>query len=477
MNSRSIALLALLSGCSLVYDPSKLSPKVDAMPDAEPVFDADPTMLAVEGVTPTMIVEGQGDGGSRPALVVIRGQHMVLDGLAVSVTATAGATDTPHFTIDPKIEIDANGRRLAFAITLPVDEDLDAGETIGLDVTVTQNVLGAPLSKTLVNAITIRGLDELDGAAPAAGFPPGVSEYSRVNITSGTVKATANTDPSIITNPVIIRATSTLTIDPAATITVAAAGRIGGPGAGSGGTGGAGSLLGGDDGAPGTGPAPGTASGAPGNFIGDSQLTALAAPNRGSGGAGGHGGELLAGAGGAGGGGGGSIELTAGGDLSIGNVNARGAAGANGANPGGGGSGGIILVRAGHNLTAGTLDVTGFPNAGRARFEAAGTATVQSTTAYTGPMFVEPPTIVTIERPELSVVGGPLTGFSYFIVNDDGTDVRGPFEDTIAQNGAKSVPLAGALFPGLNNVCLLVAGAAATSDTRNCIEIIHLYRP
>src|SRR5258705_560618 len=77
-----------LAGCSLIYNPNNL-PGVpseagisidappDAPPDAEIVLDADPTMLVLNTIAPSSIDEGQGDGGSRPALIVIGGHPII----------------------------------------------------------------------------------------------------------------------------------------------------------------------------------------------------------------------------------------------------------------------------------------------------------------------------------------------------------------------------------------------------------------
>jgi len=476
----NVFLVSTLGGCSLVYNPSNIpTPDPDARPsdamaDAEVIVDADPTMLTLEAVSPTILVEGQGVGGSRPALVVVHGHHIVQENTTVTITAAAGEKRTPMVMVDNEaLQTDGNGRRLAIPVTVPVDETLGAGETISLDVTVTHEGSLGPVTQTLPGALMLRGLAELDGDAPA-GLPAGVSEFSRVNITGGTLVAAAGAAA-----PVRIRSTSSLTIATESSVNVSAAGPTPGPGGGRGGNGGAGGLLDGDPGKAGEGPAAGQTSGANAGYVGNSQLTTLDNPNRSSGGAGGNG-AILGARGGNGGGGGGSIELTAAGDLSIVNLAARGAAGESSgvANPGGGGSGGIVLLRAGGTLTAGTIDVGGQPIAGRVRFDAGGAATLQNQEAhYRGPMFASVPLITTQARPQITVTGGALTGFRYYIVSEDGADVRGPFDDTVANNGMKTLTLAGELFPGLNELCLLVEGATATSDTRTCIHVVHLYRP
>lgn len=474
----TLYVATLLGGCSLLYNPNNIpAGEIDAaIPDAEVIFDADPTMLVLEKITPGTLIEGQGHDGSRRAVIVIHGQHIVNDGTTVTIVAAQGATKTPVLVFDSaELEIDGNGRRLALPITVPVDPDLDRGETIALDVTVTQTSMGGQISRTLTGGLVLQGLDELDAGDPelANGFPGGLSEYARVELTSGTVRRAGG-----VTEPIRIRSMSSLAIAAGVTITVDASTTLGGPGGGDGGTGG--TIVGGA-GTQGSGPAGGavtTGAGMPGGFGGNSQLTTLAAPNRGSGGAGGNGGALARG--GDGGGGGGSIELSALGDLSVGDVTARGAqkeAGMFGYY-GGGGSGGIIFLRAGGNLDAGVLDVSGQPTAGRARFDAGGSATVTNGASHhRGPMFANLPLITTDERPQITVTGGPLTEFRYFITNDDGSDARDPVVSTIAENGSKVFTPKDPLYPGLNQICLLVDGAELTSDTRNCVHLVHLYRP
>src|SRR6185503_4497383 len=110
-----------LAGCSLIYNPNNLpgppseagiDAPPDAPPDAEIILDADPTKLELVEIAPSTIDEGQGDGGSRPALVVIGGHPIVAK----------------------------NGNWIAIAVTAHVDPALAAGATRALTVTVTQTV-------------------------------------------------------------------------------------------------------------------------------------------------------------------------------------------------------------------------------------------------------------------------------------------------------------------------------------------------
>ncbi len=474
----NLSLLSALGGCSLIYNPNnipegRVDGAVDAPPDAEIVVDADPSMLMLSSVSPDVLTEGAGDGGSRYAVLVVNGMHLTETGLTVALVPVAGTLKTPRILLQTQMmQIDANGRRLAIPLALPVDPDLAAGETIVFDVTVSQTAAGgAVVTQTLPGALTLRGLDELDGPAPAMGFVEN-AEYSKINITMGTVKSmSANA-------PLQLRSTSSITIAPAATVAFNAAGSTGGPGGFNGGAGGVADALNPGLGARGAGPAGGAPMGGDAGWSGDAQLTTFGEPNRGSGGGGGMGGGLLQPSGGAGGGGGGAVQLVAAGDLTVGNISARGVAGAGGQQQGGGGSGGVILLRAGGALTAGTLDVTGFPTPGRVRYDAGGTATVMNAASHhRGPMVETAPLITTDETPQLTVTGQPLSTFSYYVTSEDGAGVRGPVGHTVPANGVTTFSMTEALFPGLNTVCLIVADAALTSDTRNCVSIAHLYRP
>lgn len=452
-------------GCSLLYNPSNIPDPVDAMPDAEVIVDADPTMLELTSVTPTEVVEGTGDLGSRKAVIVIDGRHMAQNGVVVTIAAAAGETRVPMVMVDDaSVVVEGNGERLALAVTLPVDTDLPAGETIDLDITVTQGAI----TRTLTGKLTLRGLAERTMASP--GFATGINEYSRVNITTGQIAAATNA-----TGPIMIHARSSITLGSAVTFALDATATTPGPAGGAGGTGGAGGLLNGSVGMMGAGPAPGLPSGGPGRFDAPIQLTTLDVPNRSSGGAGGDG-VSLGSRGGDGGAGGGSISLFAGGTLTVGNITARGAAGetAGVTNPGGGGSGGVILLRAGSTLTAGNLDVTGFPNAGRARVDAGGALTAGGA-PYRGPMFMTAPLISTEAQPEITVVGGALIPFRYIILK--GANVFGPYDLTMSSNEMKTFTLAEPLDRGLNQVCVLPAEALASTYTRTCIDIVYLYKP
>ncbi|MBA3458708.1 MAG: hypothetical protein H0T46_02020 [Deltaproteobacteria bacterium] len=477
------ALLATsLGGCSLLYNPSNLPPQADAAPDAEMLVDADPSMLDVTDLKPSVLVEGAGANGSRVAVLVIDGSHMVAEGAMVMITPAAGAPKVPMLMVDnSKIVVEGNGKRLAVPVTLPVDMGLAAGDMIAMDVTVVQTSGGSMLTKKLGGKLQIKGLGELDtmGAVSLTGS----TEYSFVNIRAGATL----TVPGGQMNPIIIRSTSSLTIAPSISINLSGSGMTPGPAGGAGGTAGPGGIVGGSQGGEGGGPAKGLPSGGGGGFNAPEQLTSIdgmtsGGPNRSSGGAGGDGMSLGA-AGGAGGAGGGSIALIADGNLVAGAVTAKGAAGTMpGGNPGGGGSGGVVYARAGGTLTLGAVDVTGTGNgaAGRARYDAGSTATVASAgSMFRGPAFVDPPAIVKSERPMLSVVGTPLKPFQFYWTNDTGLEIQGPYMQTFPASGTTMLafPTTPGLFRGLNTLCVLAAGADATSNTKTCVDVAYLFAP
>src|SRR4051812_13903863 len=96
-----------VGACSLIYNPSNITKPdashdgpVDAKPgpqDApEVITDANAAALAVTSVDPAQIVEGQGSGGSRMAVLVVHGTNIVT-GATISITPKNGS-DTPMVT-------------------------------------------------------------------------------------------------------------------------------------------------------------------------------------------------------------------------------------------------------------------------------------------------------------------------------------------------------------------------------------------
>lgn len=462
-----------LGGCSLIYNPSDLPNAVDAMPDAPP--DIFPCLLELTDVTPSVIYEGMGTGGSRSALIVLHGKNLVNASTSVMVNPPMGTARVPMLTLDgAKLQTDILGELLAVPITLSVDATLPSTETVPLDITVAQDCPEGRVQKVLSGKLSLKGLDELvDGTAMIA-LDAGIHEYSQINVATSTIV------PGTVSGPLILRSMSSVNIAKPIVVSAPAPSASASPGGPAGGQGGAGGTGLGGAGTPGAGPSAGQPSGGPGRFDSpDFGLSTLNNPNRSSGGAGGDG-AVVGGKGGRGGGGGGSIEITAAGDLKIDIVAARGATGQGGSfggASGGGGSGGVVLVRAGGTLTTGDLDVSGGGNGhpGRARYDAAGTVTGPlGPEHYRGPMFLDPPQLTREGMPALMVVGKPLSQFRYFFLNNTGDQVKGPFNGTIAGNGMARVTPPEQLYRGLNQVCVVVEGGSTTSDTRNCVDIAYL---
>jgi hypothetical protein len=462
-----LATLALLTtvGCSKLYDPDRLPAATDA---PRPPPDVDACQMEVTELVTTAFYEGTGDGGSRAEVLVIRGKNLVNQTTSVNFKPVEGTTRTPKFEIDnTMLQVGSYGEELAVPIKFPVDMMLPAGEGVTFDVIVAQDCTEGQKTGTLVGALTLLGLGELT-APPIGGLVAGISEYSQIKITTGAIMTSA-------TAPIILRSRSSVEIS--STINLNANGKAGGPGGGgNGGTGGA--ILNGV-GTPGTGPTPGLTSGAPGGFdTGDPGLNTLNNPNRGSGGAGADGSALAAG--GDGGGAGGSIEITTLGDLKVGAINARGAAGQMpGGAAGGGGSGGVILLRAGGTLTAGTLDIrsAGTGARGRARYDAGGLVTIPTgelgTDHLRGPQFVDLPFSTPQPKPVFRAIGKPLSAFKYFFTKQGG-GVSSVTTALFDAAGAARVTLSDALEPGANRLCLITESGTPSSETSNCATIAYL---
>ncbi|MEJ7603672.1 MAG: hypothetical protein WKG01_37640 [Kofleriaceae bacterium] len=485
--------LACGSACSLIYNPSNLATvNADADVDAKYVADADPSMLSLSHVTPALLVEGEGSGGGRSGVLVVHGIHLV-PGAQVAVALHGGGT--AKVTVDnTAAQVSDDGYMVAVPIIVDVDPDLDAGMTLRLDVTVTQPNGGSTIAKTLdmleepagAPALQIEGLDELTGGAVA--LPSGVNEFSSVELTGG---VTAMTPAN---GPVIVRASSSISITGISQVNAvgktggaggAAGGALGtvtvpptpGMGAGGGQISGGGASYGSKGG--GNSPAP----------VGDAALRTLDAPNRGSGGAGGAFTLTVPGGnGGAGGGGGGTIEISAAGTLSLGTIEAKGAAGTVGAgDDGGGGSGGTILLRSGVSVLATAVTAAGGGSSigpggdGRIRIDAP-TMVPPATTPelYRGPSFLATTALITRNaKPSIRVRGEPLRPSSYFFVNDAQNNMRGPFPPfTFSPSGDAEIMIDEPLFEGINLLCMQVEGADIADqkpEARNCIKIVYLY--
>lgn len=485
-------LASALAGCSLIYNPNNLPSPSDAPADAEVVADADPTMLALTDVAPATIDEGQGDGGGRAAVVVIRGENIAPDA-QVSITSQAGNT---HFTVGT-VELAADHKFIAVQIVATVDDTIGAGQTNVLDIHVAQ--AGGTITRELLGKLTITGLDTLDDSK-AADIPLNLKpRYARIALT-GALDLTGDQD-----HPVLLRSASSITVGDLtangknASSSTGGAGGPGGCPGGNGGTDGScaapaaghhGGAIGngggggyGSDGKSGSGSNAGT----PGTSAGNATVSTYGgfmgvSANR-SGGGGGGGGSLAdLGSGGGGGGGGGLIELTAEGDVTAG---ALSAIGGNGVHPalvggGGGGSGGTIVVRAGGALVTGAIAVAGGQSAekdgngnggaGRIRWDAPASAPPAG--AHRGAAFVAAPLSVTTPNPTITMIGTANDGFTVYVVDHDGAIHD---EQSFAFGANNMVAVTPTLFRGYNRLCVVLdGGERGQPEAEKCVDIAML---
>ncbi len=514
--------MPLVAACSLLYNPNNLpgaagEAGIDAFdPDAEIILDTNPDALVLESVEPSVLVEGQGVGGSSPTILVIHGRQLVNNTTTVSITAHDASGAIAEITVDnSKLDVSANGRDLAVPISFAIDAV--KGKLTPrrrLDVTVSQMGATGLVTATLAMkapgdsaVLELEYLDELTNASPEfAGLQlaPGTYRYSRVVITGG-LKASSNAGP--------LRIESISSFSSTGVVNIKAVGGTPTAGGNGGGNGGGASTLGpANPGSSGAGDGAGKSSGGGGGFgsvglggpvggpkTGDDALKDFTS-NRSSGGGGGLGGVGIASTGGGvGGAGGGVIELTAGGDLSIGDLTAIGGDGAvvaatsNGGG-GGGGSGGAVLLRARGSLTITSATATGglAGGGGAVASHAGGEGRVRIDTpanvlainsvpaAFRGPMLAaDSNLIVRTETPTFIVTGAKNRSFSYFFVNSDGAQAGTP--SLIGPSGTQSltIPASKPLGRGINHFCLLVDGADAASppEAMNCYDIVYLFRP
>src|SRR5262245_41652475 len=97
------------AACSLIYNPGNLPGAHDAAVDAEIIDPANPE---IDSVAPATIYEGQGDFGSRPALVVINGRNFIDSNTVVEITPVSRAAQLAFGT--PVIA--SSGHAIAIAV-------------------------------------------------------------------------------------------------------------------------------------------------------------------------------------------------------------------------------------------------------------------------------------------------------------------------------------------------------------------------
>ncbi len=513
-----------LAGCSLIYNPSNLpgapgEAGIDAPSDAEVILDADPRMLVLDDVAPPMIYEGQGDFGSAPALVVIHGHHIVDSTTTVEIMALSGA---PSFTPGAAV-IAKNGNWIAIPIAVHVDLGLHKTDTIRLDVKVTETVPpelgGGTATFTLHDKLALQGLSELTPAANSGAINTTTLEsmYSKVDLTNlnpatftGAPRAIIHSMSSVATKAIVANGPKG-----GGAAVAAAVGGCGGGGPASGGgcdgmiggkPGTTGGALGGAGGGGGGGFAmtgqmgSGNNAGAAGSSTGDPLIAtydgfASHPANRSGGGGGGGMPTLGLTPGGGGGGGGGSIELTAGGDVTVGAITANGGAGADGsslATAGGGGAGGLVMLRADNMLTlngaltvdagkggTSSLGAGGAGSPGRVRWDAQNTAApvVANGTVHRGPVFTLPTRVFRVPEVLITLTGAPGDRFDVYAVNGGltytGTGFPGDGQPVIGPAG--TVSFKQVLQQGLSHLCVtLEGGQHGTSEGDKCVDVAFL---
>lgn len=488
----------LLGGCSLIYNPDNIHKPADAKPffdapiDAEIITDVNPAALELDDLAPTAIFEGQGTSNSRPCILVVRG-HQMLDATITVAPTTANPLVT--LTLGTQM-VSPDHNEIAVEVTAAVMPTVNAGPNIPLTVTVTQT--GA--TQSLPWALT-----------PLDQFPTGATidvstlkpSYSSVTISSavtftGATQAIIVSMSSITTTAAISASASGATSGPGGCdggVASSVGACAGGGGLGtSGGGGGAGFAAVGTNGGGSSGVgAGGAATGDPLIATYNGHPVGSLSANKASGGGGGAGGI---GGGGTGGGGGGTIELTAGGDVTISGITVNGSVGGAasgvGNSGGGGGAGGVILLRSGSTIAMGSVALSaqgqlggaggvagsagGAGALGRIRFDAPATPTIPGGTLpapHRGPAFVTPPTITTTQRPTLSLIGTANDGYSYVLHDQDGNQQDMGSGRSFGNDGTDSfVPV---LTAGDNEVCVIVAGGVYTDpEAKDCVHIAFM---
>ncbi|HEY4180300.1 MAG TPA: hypothetical protein VGM90_25835 [Kofleriaceae bacterium] len=515
------ALPVITSGCSLIYNPNNIDkPDPDALQaiDAEIVVDANPAGLSIASVASPVIYEGQGVDGAARAVVVVVGDNMEPDAKIQIVDHTTQLAVASLTVADAETEVAGNHKMIA----VPVTVALDANDSdIQLDVWVTQNVDGSPLTVKLANgadgaspALILRGLPVVDGAAAVetidtgaiTGGAPAVFEKVYAKFNAKTLTVTGK-------NPLRIRSISSFAladkIDISATgLTMPGVGGNLGGGAGPtsgaapngagpcGGPGGAAQTAG-SVATAGAGGGLGTAGTGGTCTVADPNLSSLV-KNLGGGGGGGGGtpGFLTLGAamGGAGGASGGTIQIDAGSTLTLtGGVTSNGVAGTGGGNSnaqaGGAGSGGAILLRARGMLSAGTVVASGgvaTAGSGRIRYDSAVPAATIAPTpadAYRGPAIESLAEIIKTPLPTLKVYGAPGAPVKITIdgFQNDGSSAHKNVPIELGDDGTNSVNLGAGqnLFRGVNTVCAVVDGVTAVpapDEARDCVTVVYMFQ-
>jgi len=490
-------VVPLLGGCSFIYNPDHINKDIDAkVVDTEHVVDVNPAGLTLTYAYPAVVYEGVGTGGSRPAVVVIRGEE-----IAPSATVTiVPMTGAPTQIALNEFKVADDHRWIALSITVPVDETQDetgthATAAVPLAITV-DNGMGHTATLPM-DALKVQWLDQLE--APITAPPEPTKRYSKILVTGANNFAASST-----AHRATLRSMSSIEFDAALTANASGlnpgpGGCAGGPVATNGGTattdgdvcqpgqhgnggGGGGYVLPGDS----------TNSGAGGGATGDALISAFKT-NVGGGGGGGDQTLALLG-GGAGGGGGGTLFLDAGGTLTLkAGISANGAAGSPGGvgGGGGGGAGGTILLRSGGAMSVtgsvsvsgqgggtGTLGAGAAAHDGRVRFDAASiTGTAPAGTQ--GSTFVSVPafsTSMVVAQGMITLSGPPGASNMFFGQGyDKDGNATNAFDLSYSGMGI-AMPSNVTLTAGYNQICVLVpnGNVFTAPESANCAEVAFL---
>jgi hypothetical protein len=480
-----------LAGCSLLYSPNNLpAPAIDATVPPDLYVTMHPDLLTLDAAGPMVLFEGQGTGGSRPAILAITGSN-IADDATVALLPTGGQSPAPMIEVDNAHAGHAPGV-LAVPVTLPIDTSRGtAGASdVALTVQVTQMAppgSGAPaIVKSLEGQVVLRNLPELD--APVTSSAALAPLYSRVALSSA-----LSFTPGAAAGPAVIRAVSSISAGDVHADAQGASPGPGGAGGGAASTRGAGpgggnpaALLSGGLLEAGSGGGYGSVGGSGGSLLnptsnpggpatGDELITSYAS-SAGSGGGGGNSNS--------GGGAGGTLELTAGGTLTVGRVTANGGAGSGN---GGGGSGGAIVLRSGAvamfgAITAGGGGVVsgsgaGGGGSGRLRYDVpsvGGAIPTLPTANRRGAAFLEAIPLVTNDPRQtlqlISIAASDLS-FKVFVLDAAGITT----EATMVTFAAPAVAIKPTLNAGYNRVCVTPPqGNPTLAESTSCIDIAYV---
>ena len=511
---------AVLAGCSLIYNPNNLPDPpveagiegpipIDASIDASAVQDANDSLLSLSDIAPTTIDEGQGDGGSLPAVFVIRGHNIVNSNLKVELIPP----DDVAVKLIPVTDALAShdGDYLAFTLTAQVDTALSSD--VSLNIKVTQDVSpqygGGTATQMLPAALTLHGLPELTRVDLGSGntlttpatATATVQRYSKVDLSAVATVNVTGSSPLVVSAAASIHLAGIVSFATAAVpgaggnaggLNAGACATVGG-GGGRGGDADLGQLIksggGGGGGGASVAATAGTAgsggfAGLAGLKSGDDTMVSLAANAACAGGGGGKGGLLgSTGTPGSGGGGGGTLALLAGGDLTSAAISVKGGngvAGFGGGGGGGGGAGGNVLLRTDNGtLTTGAIDISagsggssgGAGAVGRTRWDAPDGA-APSGQARRGIAFGRMPSrVFTTSSPTFPVVGTSGDGFSFRVIDQSGASHDGGH----ASFNNDAATISPVLHAGANRVCVTIDGGARGSfEADRCVDVVFL---